>query len=154
MWWPGEGGGCRDALEGEGPQRCPQQRLGRPLEEVVKAVGGIYWRLQLPLKLALGVREIVAGHMLGTLEGRGPVQCILGGGVWHKAILLGGGGGSQSITKSRASWHLFPHLMMRTGIVSLVTVFLTDIAPSTMPCLHRHVLSPHVLFAGVVFGIR
>ena len=30
----------RDALEGKGPQRRPQRRLGRPLEEVTKAVGG------------------------------------------------------------------------------------------------------------------
>ena len=30
----------RDALEGKGPQRQPQQRLGRRLEEVAKSVGG------------------------------------------------------------------------------------------------------------------
>ena len=30
----------RDASEGKGPQRRPQQRLGRRLEEVAKAVGG------------------------------------------------------------------------------------------------------------------
>ena len=39
------------------------------LEEVVKAVGGGYCRLQMPLKLALGVRGTVAGHRLGALEG-------------------------------------------------------------------------------------
>ena len=38
-------------------------------------VGGGYCRLQMPLKLALGVRETVAGHRLGALEGEG------GGGV-------------------------------------------------------------------------
>jgi hypothetical protein len=50
------------------------------LEEVAKAVGGGYCRLQTPLKLALGVRETVAGPRLGALEGgRGclpPFQCI------------------------------------------------------------------------------
>ena len=53
---------ARDALEGKGPQRRPQERLGRRLEEVAKAVGGGYCRLQMPLKLALGVRETVAGR--------------------------------------------------------------------------------------------
>ena len=61
----------RDALEGKGPQRRPQWRLGRRLEEVAKAVGGGYCRLQMPLKLALGVRGTVAGHRLGALEGGG-----------------------------------------------------------------------------------
>ena len=59
----------RGALEGEGPQRWPQRRLGRRLEEVAKAVGGGYCRLQMPLRLALGVRGTVAGHRLGALEG-------------------------------------------------------------------------------------
>ena len=59
----------RDALEGRGPQRQPQRRLGRRLEEVAKAVGGGYCRLQMPLKPALGVRGTVAGHRLGALEG-------------------------------------------------------------------------------------
>ena len=61
-------GGGRDALEGEGHQRRPQRRLDRRLEEVAKAVGGGYCRLQMPLKLALGVRGTVAGHRLGALE--------------------------------------------------------------------------------------
>ena len=76
--------GARDASEGKGPQR----RLGRRLEEVAKAVGGGYCRLQMPLRLALGVRETVAGHRLGALEG--------GGGGLAPALLmhpLGGGGG-------------------------------------------------------------
>ena len=75
------GGGGRDALEGKGPQRRP---VDRRLEEVAKAVGGGYCRLQMTLKPALGVREMVAGHRLGALEGGGgapPFQCIpLGGG--------------------------------------------------------------------------
>ena len=56
------GGGGRDALEGMGSQRWSQERLDRRLEEVAKAVGGGYCRLQMPLKPALAVRETVAGH--------------------------------------------------------------------------------------------
>ena len=37
----------RDALEGKGPQRRPQKRLPRRLEEVAKSIGGGYWRLLL-----------------------------------------------------------------------------------------------------------
>ena len=47
--------GGRDASEEKAPQRRPQDRLGRRLEEVAKAVGGGYCRLQMPLRLALGV---------------------------------------------------------------------------------------------------
>ena len=61
----------RDALEGKGPQRRPQKRFGRRLEEVAKAVEGGYCWLQMPLSLALGARETVAGHRLGALEGGG-----------------------------------------------------------------------------------
>ena len=61
-----------------GPPRRPQKRLGRRLEGVAKAVGGGYCRLQMPLKLAFAVRETVAGHRLGALEGGGggAFQCI------------------------------------------------------------------------------
>ena len=62
----------RDAVEEKGPQRRPQKRLDTRLEEVAKAVGGDYCRLQMPLKLALAVRETVAGHGRGTLEGGAP----------------------------------------------------------------------------------
>ena len=62
---------ARDALEGKGPERRPQRRLGRRLEEVAEAVGGGYCRLRMPLKRALGVRETVAGRRLGVLEGGG-----------------------------------------------------------------------------------
>ena len=58
----------RDASEGKGSRRRPQKRLNMRLVGVVKAVGGGYCRLQMPLKPALGVRETVAGHRLGTLE--------------------------------------------------------------------------------------
>ena len=59
----------RDALDGKGPHWRPKKRLGRRFEEVTKAVGGGYCRLQLPLKLALGVRGTMAGHRLGAVEG-------------------------------------------------------------------------------------
>ena len=65
------GAAGRDVLEGKGPQRRPQQPFDRRLEEVAKAVGGGYCWLQIPLKLALGVRETVAGHRPGALEGEG-----------------------------------------------------------------------------------
>ena len=73
------GGGGRDALEGKGPRRRSQKRLGRRLEEVAKAVGGGYLRLQMPWKLALAVRGTVAGRRLGALEVTPPFQCIPGG---------------------------------------------------------------------------
>ena len=58
--------------EEKGPQRRPQKRLSRQLEEVAKAVGGGgHCRLQMPLKVALGVRETVAGHRLGARWGGG-----------------------------------------------------------------------------------
>ena len=63
-------GGGTDALEGKGPQRRPERRFDMRLEEVAQAVGGGYCRLQMPLKLALGVRETVAGHRLGALGGK------------------------------------------------------------------------------------
>ena len=46
-----------DAVEGKGPQRRSQKRLDRRLEEVAKAVGGCYCRLEMPMKPALAVRE-------------------------------------------------------------------------------------------------
>ena len=56
--------------------------LDRRLEEVAKAVGGGYCRLQLPLRLAFAVRETLAGHRGGQLpspfgrrargQGKGP----------------------------------------------------------------------------------
>ena len=58
----------RDALEGKWPQRRHQRRVGRRLEQVDKAVGGGYCRLQMLLRLALGVRGTVSGHRLGDFE--------------------------------------------------------------------------------------
>ena len=63
-----------DALEGKGPQRRSLKRLGKRLEEVAKAVGGGYCRLQMPLRPAFSVSGTVAGHRLGALEGGGGVQ--------------------------------------------------------------------------------
>ena len=74
----------RDALEGKGPQRGSQKRLDRRLEVTAQAVGGGYCRLQMPLRLALGVRETAVGHRLGAPAGGGylpPFQCIPGSGV-------------------------------------------------------------------------
>ena len=59
----------RVAPGGKGPQRRPQRRLGRRLEEVAKAVGGGYCRLQIPSKPAPGIRGTVAGLRRGALEG-------------------------------------------------------------------------------------
>ena len=71
----GNGAPCepppKGVLEGKAPQRRPQERFNRRLQEVAKAVGGGYCWVQTPLKLALGVRETVTGHRLGALEGEG-----------------------------------------------------------------------------------
>ena len=40
---------ARDALERKGPQRWPRKLVDRRFEEVSKAVGGDYCRLQMPL---------------------------------------------------------------------------------------------------------
>ena len=55
-----------DALEWTAPPRSPQGRLDGRLEEV-EAVGGGYCRLQMPLRLAVAVRETAAGHGPGAL---------------------------------------------------------------------------------------
>ena len=79
----------RDALEGKGPQRRPQKRLGRRLEGVAKAVGGGYCRLQMPLSLALGVRGTVAGHRLGAPEGGGGVPPPVPMHPWPQVTVRG-----------------------------------------------------------------
>ena len=79
----GVGGYGRDA-EGKGLQCRAQKRLDRRLEEVAKAVGGGYCRLQMPLSLAFAVRETVAGHTLASLGGGvacPPSNAFLGYGV-------------------------------------------------------------------------
>ena len=67
----GEEGGWppfQGCIRGEGASEVAQ-RLDGQLEEVAKAVGGGYCRLQLPLTLVLGVRGTVARHRLAALEG-------------------------------------------------------------------------------------
>ena len=68
-----QGPTARVALEGKGPQRQPQKRLDRRLEEVAEAVEGGACRLQMPLSLAPASRETVAGRRLGALEGGGGI---------------------------------------------------------------------------------
>ena len=99
----------RDALEGKGPERGPRQRLDRRLEGVAEAVGRGYRRLQIP---ALAVRETVAGHRLGTLEGGGwgtpplpmhPWGLGEGAGVRTRRLLSDTGGGAY-IPPPRGCW--------------------------------------------------
>ena len=84
----------RGALEEKGPQRRPQRRVGRRLEEASKAVGGGYCRLRMLSSLALDVRGTVAGHRQGALEEVGgthpPFQCIPA--LWYRAGIWGGDG--------------------------------------------------------------
>ena len=47
-------------LEGKGLQRLPQKQFDWRLEKVAEAVRVGYCRLQMPLKLALGVRETLS----------------------------------------------------------------------------------------------
>ena len=101
---PGRGGAavCRGASEGKGPQRPSQRRLGRRLEEVAKAVGGGYCRLQMPLRLALVVR---GGQWLGI--GWAPWRGLPPHHPMHPSG--GGGGGSCPPVDSRPVGGLGPH---------------------------------------------
>ena len=71
--------GC---IRREGTSEVAPEAVRQALEEVAKAVGGGYCRLQMPLRLALGVRKTVAGRRLGALKGGGgylpPFHCIPG----------------------------------------------------------------------------
>ena len=67
-----------NALEGKGPRRWPQRWLDRRLEDVAKAVRGSYCWLQMPWKLALGIRETVVGA-LDVGGGYLPTECHTGG---------------------------------------------------------------------------
>ena len=97
------GGGGRDALEVKGPRRW--------LEEVAKAVGGGYCRLQMPLKLALGDLETVAGLRLGALDGGGGVPPPLPMHPWV--------GGTQIFQKLKPN----PNLRLAVGTIWLYLVF-------------------------------
>ena len=63
--WPSGGGGGQGCRR-EGASEAAQRWLDRPLEEVAKAVGGGYCRLQMPLKLALGVTWRQGGQRLSV----------------------------------------------------------------------------------------
>ena len=67
--------GAMGKPQGKAPQRGFQQRSGRRFEEVAKAVGGGYSRLQMLLKLALGVRTRVAGPQAGDVGGVSTPPC-------------------------------------------------------------------------------
>ena len=54
--------------KGKGFRGCPRSGWDRRLEEVAKAVGGGYCRLQMPLRPALAVGETVGGRGLCALE--------------------------------------------------------------------------------------
>ena len=73
-WGPGVWAHTQGCIRGEGTPEGPQRRLDRRLGEVAKAVGGRYCRLQMPLNLALGVTETVAGHKRAPWRGAG-VTC-------------------------------------------------------------------------------
>ena len=73
--WHG-GGGVSASLWTRDCRKAPLRRLDGRLEEVAKAVGGGYCRLQMPLRLALAVRETVAGHRRGWLARPSPVMSL------------------------------------------------------------------------------
>ena len=65
----------RDAFAAQGPQRRPQEAVRQAVGGAVsKSVGGGYCRLQMPVRLARGVRETVAGHKLGALHRGGSLH--------------------------------------------------------------------------------
>ena len=73
-----------------------RMQCDRRLEEVAKAVGGGYCRLQMPWKLALAVREAVAGRWLGALKGEEgvpppPFQCLPGPRTTDRFCSIGKG---------------------------------------------------------------
>ena len=75
--------GC---IRREGASEAASKAVRQAVGGVAKAVGGGYYRLQMPLSPALAVRGTVAGHRLRALEGGGggglypppPFQCIPG----------------------------------------------------------------------------
>ena len=110
----------RDALEGKGPRKCPRRQFDGRLEELAKAAGSGYCRLRTPLKLALAVKETVAGHRLGKLEwggggGTPPFQCIPGARGWRLAALAvaclkGAGGLGRTQAKRAGRARPAPHM--------------------------------------------
>ena len=102
------GQGC---IRREGTAEAAPEAVRQAVEGGCQSGWGGYCRLKMPLKLALGVRETVAGHRLGALEGGGspplPMHpwgggviwgaklCQFGGGtfLWRGEFAAGGGGG-------------------------------------------------------------
>ena len=101
----GLGGPGRDALEGQGSQRRLQKRSDRRLEEVAKAVGGGYCRLQMPLKLALAIGGQWLGIGWAPSRRRGggvtssPSNALLGPGL----VVYGWGGGNTGPPSTQAA---------------------------------------------------
>ena len=77
----------RDALEGDGPPEAVRQAIGGGCQSG-------WGRLQMPLRLALGVTGTVAGHRLGALDGGGGLWTCVGGAAPppHEGCGRGGGG--------------------------------------------------------------
>ena len=113
----GRGGASGAAPPLKGPQRRPQKPLDRRLKEVAKAVESGYCWLQMPFKLALGIRETVAGHSLGALAPLFPIHPS-GGHAGCCSVLVGpdnrgvrghgGKGGTQGIRRSGVDPPLCP----------------------------------------------
>ena len=99
-------------------------RVDRRLEEVAKAVGAGYCRLQMPLRLALGVRGTVAGHRLGALGGGGylpPSNASLPAAPLARTWSVTGAGCPRRGTSSEcplgsAILQGLPHFMTRPGL--------------------------------------
>ena len=74
QWRAGPGGGCQGCSRREGTSEAGpeavRQAVGGGFQNKTKRSDG-YCRLQMPWKSALAVRETVAGHRLGALEGGG-----------------------------------------------------------------------------------
>ena len=109
-------GRVRDALEAKAPPRQPQQPLDKRLEEVFKAVAGGYRGRDMPSKLALAVRETVAGHRLGALEGGGGAPPPLPVQPWGSGEGGGGAGGHVNTPKTRPSQKPVRPVLLRVGV--------------------------------------
>ena len=107
---PWAGGGGQGCIRRRGASEATPAAVR---QAVATAVGGGYCRLQTPLRLALGVRETVAGHRLGALEGwylHPPSTAFLGGGGGQRgecnAML---GTAAASVAPPQFHDHLLPN---------------------------------------------
>ena len=86
------GGGAGMHQKGKGPQRRPQRRVDKRLEEAAKAVGGGYCRLQIPLKPALTARGTPKWRVsAGGAKGRSSVQFWTPGPAMQAGVQRAGG---------------------------------------------------------------